>query len=695
MNLVLLSALVLVPAAWTSTGLDLLRSERAPRLENVLVDHDGAIRLSAGRELLAELDADAVWRLAAAPGGAWYVGTGSDGRLYTVGRAAPVFDSVGEGDLLAVAPDARAGVLFGLTPGGTVHRLAPGRAPEQVLATGEDYVFDLLAAPGGEFYAATGAAGRLYRFSPGGQSRREAAPSARREGEFRQDSGTDSRRVAPGELVFTAPQAHITCLAWLEPGRVLLAGTSPDGIVYRLDIPPGRARPEVSVLYDTPYDEVRALAVAGAGEDAIVFVAANGSAGGTAGPPPPRPGGGPARAPAGGPEPGAVLCVRPNGVRDWQWSAPESAVYDLAVRDGEVLVATGREGLIYRLDRLGRAALFAQLPAARVLCLVPDGAGLVAGTSEPAAVFRLPAGLAASGSVESEVRDCAGPATFGRIEHRATVPSGASLALDTRTGNSERPDSTWSEWLPADGTVRSRPARFIQWRARLGSSFPGRTPTLERVTIHYRVPNRPPRVTELAVSEPSPAEAARGAANPVREITWTAADPDEDSLAFTLSCRPDGLDRWLVLAEDLGQPRHELDTRLLPDGWYRFRVEATDAPARPASEAARSEVVSPPALVDNTPPRVTGLRLDGPPAAARAGDRLLFTVTDAASPLAAARVAVNAGPWQPALPLDGLFDREEERFAVPVSLRPGANHVAVWAADARGNAASAAVTVTR
>jgi hypothetical protein len=639
-------------AVWTATGLDLLRAETIPGLSNVLLDHDGTIRLSAGHEVRAEFEDNAVWTIAAGPGDRLHAGTGSDGRLHTLGpgRAAPATVTVEAGDILAALHDPRAGLLFGLTPGGTVSRLGPGGTPEPAFASGEDYVFDLLAGPDGEIYCATGSAGRLYRFRPGGAHR----------------------------LIFTAPQAHITSLAWLDPGRVLLAGTSPDGLVYRLDLAAG-ASPDVTVVYDTPFEEIRALAVGRDDDGPRIYIAANGA---PAGPDPGRRWTG-----DDGQAAGAVLRVRENGIRDWEWAVPDSAVYAIILHEDGVLAATGRSGLIYRLDRLGRPAIFARLPAARVLCLTATPGGIAAGTSEPASVIRLPAGFAGAGWAESPVHDCDGPAGFGRIEHRASLPSGTTLALDTRTGNSAKPDSTWSEWRETDGTVRSRPARFIQWRARLGSSFPGRTPVLERVAIHYRVPNRPPRVSGPELSEPGAAEAARGAARPVRELTWTAQDPDSDSLAYALGYQPDGHPGWLLLADAIAEPRYEFDTRLLPDGWYRFRVTATDAPARPRAEALSYEAVSPPVLLDNTPPRVAPPRLDG--------DRLAFTVTDALSTVSAARVAVNAGPWQPVAPLDGLFDRPEESFAVDLALRPGANHIAIWAADARGNVSGTAITVSR
>lgn len=626
-------------AAWNSSGLDLLMTDTPPELENVRIGPDGVIRLAGPARVGPELEDNTVWRIVPGAGEQWYAATGPRGRVYAGG---PGPDSrwsveIEEGDAMAAVEVPGVGLLVGLTPSGRVFRLGPDREPEIVFETGEEYIFDMLAGPDRAVYIATGPSGRLYRFRPGGR----------------------------GELIYTAPQAHLTCLAWFEPGRTLLAGSSPDGLVYRLEL--GSGEPRVSVLYDAPGEEVRALAV----RADRVYIAVN-------------PG-------EDGMDPAAVLCVRENGARDWQWNFGEADIYALALSDESpgVIVATGYEGLLYELDEFGRAGIYQHLPAARVISLARTAAGIVAGSSEPARVSLLapdvePDRGSTSGWVRSPVQDCAGPAVFGRIEYRARVPSGAGLALDTRTGNSARPDQTWEDWRPVEGgRIRSRPARFIQWQARLSSRFPGRSPTLEQVTIYYATPNRRPQLSSLRFEEIDPAEAARGQARPVRELSWDARDPDQDSLRFTVYYRPEGWDRWLELAAELDEPQIEIDTRALPDGWYRFRVRATDAPSRPPEDALETELESGPALIDNTPPRITGLRLDR--------DRLRFTVTDEHSVITSARVSVNAGPWLPVGPEDGIFDALEERFSLRLELPPGPAHIAVRATDGQGNSVTGSI----
>ena len=78
------------------------------------------------------------------------------------------------------------------------------------------------------------------------------------------------------------------------------------------------------------------------------------------------------------------------------------------------------------------------------------------------------------------------------------------LSFRTRTGNSLRPDATWSDWsAPATGVdsvlITSPNARYIQWRAEFASAG-GAAPVLDSVSIAYLPQNTPPVVRTILVS---------------------------------------------------------------------------------------------------------------------------------------------------------------------------------------------------
>lgn len=637
--------LLLSGSVWTTEGLQSMLGPDSD-FENVSVLDDGTIVLAPPLAEVAALDENSVWSVVA-QGDNVYLGTGSNGRVYAAdaaGRTRLVHETR-DTEVMALGVDARGSLYFGLTPGGTVFRFRAGSSPVPVFESGADYIFALLPGPAGEVYCATGSAGRLYRLSP---------------------SGTV-------DTVFTAPEPQLTALAWLVPGRDLLVGATPGGVVYRLNFTPGRPDPAVSVVYDSPLAEVRALAVDSRGSICIGMnpdqdAGENGGA--------------------------WVGCVDTTGVMRWQWSVPESTVFDLEAVGEALLVATGGRGIVYRLDSKGRPGVLQRSEATDVIALHVQDESIWLATARPATLARLGPGLAQSGHIAPAPHDCEGPARIGRLDFRAEIPAGSALGFDVRGGNSEGPDSTWTPWRPAATILPTPSGRFIQWRARLGADFPGSTPKLGRVDLFFAIPNRPPAIERLEIVPVELAAAARGQPKPVREVSWQATDPDGDSLRYDLAFRPEGTVRWQALVDDEADARAEFDTRLVPDGWYRLRLTASDSPSRPASDAATSETISLPFVVDNSAPSVDHLRV--------ARDRVSFVVSDRLSSVAACRVSLDAGTWRPVLPEDGIYDEDTESFSIRIepALRAtgagstdqrGVNTVAVWAADALGNT----VTVSR
>jgi hypothetical protein len=645
-------------SVWTIDGTDsLLQQLDHVEFENVSIHRQGTVTLAPALAAKALGDAAAVWQTATDRSGNVYVATGNQGRLYRIGRTRKpelVFDS-GAGEILALTSDASGTVYFGTTPDGKAYRIRPGGKPELLCSTGESYVFSLLAAPPSTsistsafIFAATGEHGKLLRITPDGKAAE----------------------------VFTAGQAHLSALAWLVPGKELLVGTSPDGIVYRLSFAAGETRPQVSVLYDTPLNEVRAIAADAAGH---VYIGAN--AGDDSDSDSTRAG---------------VFFIDQTGVRRWLWSAPDSTVFALALTNSPgpsgLLVATGKKGMVYELDTLGRMSIRYRLKETQALCLTPLKAGLRLGTGNPGKLYEAGSTFADSGFITSAPHDCANPALFGTLSFRANVPAGTSLAFETRSGNSEKPDSTWSQWSPAAPRITSPSRRCIQWRGRFRTSFPNLTPELRSVDVYYNSANLAPVIKKLDIPQPSLDDARKGVNKPSRQVTWEATDPDSDSLSFELFFRSESETSWQKMGRDVTDSRFDLDTGSLPDGWYELKLMASDEPTEPAGAALTAEKTSRPFLVDNTAPTVTGLKT-GVPDPKTSLCRVSFSAQDALSPIAAARVSVNAGDWTTLEPQDHVFDSVVESFSADVKLASGQNVVSVWVADAQGNVAAARTTV--
>jgi outer membrane protein assembly factor BamB len=636
MNPALAAFLALTAALWT------VQADH----ENISIDHHGLVTLAPTTTRLTAFDENAVWDIQETRSGDIWVATGSSGRLYRLDRNGTLHTAydAGAGEILALTldPSNHETLIFGLSPQGTIHRTTANGPVTQLCATDQEYVFGLLPGPNGEIWAATGPNGHLYRIRPDGTR----------------------------NLIYTAPQAHLTTLAWLNPGTDLLIGTSPDGIVYRLALAPGNKPPGVAVLYDTPLDEIRALALLtphSSVQTPIIYLAANPGEDDTA-----------------EDAISTIYAVQPDGITTWQWQLEESTIYDILTDDTGLIVATDDDGTIYRLDPHGHPTTLQQLEPNRTICIARHSpfdtrqSSFLIGTSQPAELYRLIPGYSPTGQYVSDPHDCEGPATFGRIQPRATVPAGTELHLDTRSGNSEQPDSTWTEWQKPP----SPSARYVQWRARFGTRFDDLTPELQRVDLYYTIPNRPPHITSFELGAGNEKDVPG-----ICELTWETEDLDHDSLSYTLLYKADNEQDWKQLKTDIAETTWQLDTRALPDAWYEFKLIATDQPDRPDETARTHESTSLPLSIDNTPPTVSRIRL--------AADHVRFRATDASSPLGAARISVNAGPWRPARPDDGIFDELGESFTSPVELRPGENIIAIRVTDTQDNTTTARKIVNR
>ena len=70
---------------------------------------------------------------------------------------------------------------------------------------------------------------------------------------------------------------------------------------------------------------------------------------------------------------------------------------------------------------------------------------------------------------------------------QSSVPSGTTLAFDTRSGSTPQPDGAWSGWqaLGGGGAVASPTARYIQYRATHDELAGASTPTLRRAELRF------------------------------------------------------------------------------------------------------------------------------------------------------------------------------------------------------------------
>ncbi len=584
-----------------------------------------------------------IWDVASDQQGNAYVATGSPATVLKVspeGVSTKLFTSK---DLtvqtVKVGPD---GSVYAATvPAGKVYRIKPGQSgldessatvvfdaatAAHTTSTAKPadqarYIWDLAFDAQGALYIAAGGPAAIYRV----------------------DVKTDNPHA---EVYFESDEQHIRCLLF-EPNGNLIAGSDGGGLVYRI----GKDR-KAFVLYDAPKREVTALAESA---DGRLYVAAVGEKSKSSLPPLPVQGVAVATATITIVTPGSVQAsssnglvpdgtevdeLSPQGAPRKLWASRDDVVYALRSTPQGLLAATGNRGRIYRIREDGSYVDLARAATGQATAFANAPDGLYVATSNTGRLYKLSSQPSTHATYLSDVFDSGVYSQFGRIEINANDNgSTGDFEIFARSGNVENPERNWSPWqkvTPNAGTAGVPAARFIQWKAVLE---PGAR--VGSVGVNYLPVNIAPVVDEIAV-EPG-ARATQAAPQPgqpqqvsinlpsaqnnlsytqdpstaplsaVRDrsavtVRWSAHDDNGDELIFDVYVRGDDEKNWRLLRARVTERFYSFDSIRIPDGGYRIRVVASDAPAHTLGDALTGERESDHFIIDTTPPVVTSLQ---------------------------------------------------------------------------------------
>jgi len=387
-------------------------------------------------------------------------------------------------------------------------------------------------------------------------------------------------------------------------------------------------------------------------------------------------------------------------------------VLAMAEADGTIYAATGNEGRVYAVSPDDeRTTMLAKLEPAQATTILrlPEGR-LVVGTANDPMLIEIADRYAAEGTLVSKALDAGQIVKWGRLKWNASIPSGTTLTIATRSSNVEDEESeAWDDWsAEVDATspqqIPSVSARFLQYRVSFATTVPDATPTFRRLQIPRIEENRAPRISSLEVEsalkeskKPGSSPKVKSAAGssgfgrsgpPPPEynwvIKWKAADPNKDPLVYNVFYRDCDTTRWIRIAEDTKEALHIWDTRTVPDGKYEVRVVARDGKGNPTGSQLTDARISDPVPVDNTPPEVTveSVEPESPDALA-----VEASLTDTASRIASASYCVDSGDkWIPLAADDDIFDSQREAVSFTIDdLEPGEHRIALRVRDEQGN----------
>lgn len=659
-----------------------------------------------------------LWAVARDSKGNLYAGGGSVGssksKLIVVnpaGQAKTLAELDGMA-IQAIAVDKQDRVYAATSPDGKVYRVNAAGHAEVFYDPHSKYIWALAFSSNGDLFVATGDQGEIHRVTANGA----------------------------GSVFYRTEEVHVRSLA-VDAKDNLIAGTDPSGLILRIT-PAGQG----FVLYEMPKREITTVAVAA---DGTVYAAGTGTKAPATAPPAPQrqtpagagagaitvvlqsaPGRGETAPPvtAGGGAPSAVpggsdiYRVQPDGYARRIWTHPLDVVYALAFdAQGKVIVGTGNRGNIYRLDSDQSYTRLLNLEAAQVTGFAAGANGrLYAVTGNIGEIFAIGPEREASGTFESDVMDAGAFSYWGRITS-LHAGSGA-VSFETRSGNVSRAQKDWSPWakLSAD-RVASPPARFLQYRATVSGAAELYDVTaayemknvapvieaLESTPANYKfpapVPAAPPSLTSLTLPPLSrtnpvtaPSRASDTGASPALTSAkgyigarWLASDENGDTLTFKIEIRGEHETAWKPLYDNLREHYYSWDSTAYPDGKYRVRVTASDAPSNTPEQTLTSSRESDLFLIDNTAPEISALT-----AVAQAGKiDVRFHAKDALNVLDKAEYSVNGGEWKVVEPTTRLTDSEEHDYRFQVDAGAGEATIAVRVSDAYDNQAVAKTVV--
>ncbi len=705
------------PAIWTvDTRAEVLRGEA----RGVSISETGAITLAPKLAQIFNTEQPYVWSSAADASGNVYLGTGGDGKIFKVsadGKGALLYDT-NELNVAALAIGRAGEIYAGTSPDGRVYRISADGRAEVFFEPKEKYIWSLAVLSDGSVAVGTGDGGKIYRVKTA-----NAKPES--------------------SLLFDSSETHIISLAADRQGN-LYAGTDASGLVLRF----GTDGAKPFALLDSSLREIHDIAVSQT-DNSIYVLALSDSA--TASKTTSVTGTNAdgstvsanitsAETPAAPPEQpqksrydlstakSAVYHILPDGGSDVIWNSSGVTAFSIAANPNGngILLGTSDKGRIYAVTNDGRETLLVQSNEGQISTLKNQGRQIFATSSNQGKLYRVGAETETEGTYESVVLDAKASASWGRIWWRSA--GGNNVALQTRTGNTEKPNETWSDWsasyMDAKGAqITSPKAKYLQWRAILKSSA-GATATLSEVNVSYLPRNIAPEVLSiqilpgnvgLAANPPIPLDPniensgldptlfglpsnavvpprkiyQRGA----RSLQWTAEDRNGDRLEYDVYFREVGEANFKRLRENQRENFITLDSAALSDGRYIFKIVASDAPSNPFDLTLSGERTSEPVDFDNTPPTVS---VTGAPQTVGDRARVSFEASDGASYLTRAEYSVNGGDWQEVFADDGISDSARERYTLNVPLeKTGEYTISLRVFDAGANVGSARVTARK
>lgn len=603
-----------------------------------------------------------------APSGNIYIGTGHQASVYRIKPTAPspaaagtpkdlpgnieaIFESDSELDVYAVLVAGTGAsnetVFVATSPEGKIYKISPNKGKKEFFNPDEKFIWDLKEDKTGKIICAVGNSGGVYQITPEGQAAQ----------------------------IFAAEDTHIISL-YISGNNSVLAGSGDRGILYRID------NRKVKVLFDSPFQEIRGICEDKEGniyfsatkeislasqirdnhsQEKRLFLKKKEKQEKT-----PR-------------EKSVLYCLHTNGIVEKIWRSGTEYIYSVFYdrKTNSMIIGTGDSGRVYSVKKDGSFAIIYESDSAQIFKIAGNGKDASSGytliTNNTAAITGIEDTLNRKGIYYSDVYDLQIQSKLGRLYWEAETSAQTEVLLFVRTGNSNVPDNTWTQWSAPFSDSENSPlnisdCRYFQVKTVLNSKNTTETPYLERFRVYYIQSNLSPQLKKIEVKKPTPKKpinsynpdvktktnSKKAQDNNYLIVTWEARDLNKDKLKYNIYIKKYNAQNWILIKEDINEKQLQLDTQLFQDGKYVLRVKADDSLSNPPSLSKSSDMVSSPFLIDSTAPVVTNFSV--------AGNRIQFTVEDKTSIISNVFYSLDGKLWYPVFPVDMLNDSKIETF---------------------------------
>jgi len=692
-------------------------------VEGIAISTTGELSLAPHIDTVGELP-QPVFSILPLTSDRYLVGTGDESYLYEV-TAGEEAKEIAKLDSFAIhtlsrGPDKK--IYVGNNATNSIDILEKDGSLTPFAKIDEKYIWDMIWDKEGNLFVATGDKGRIYRFSGQGK----------------------------GELYIETEENHIMVLA-LTPEGKLIAGSEGSGILYSI-----AGKNDYTIICDTPLVEISDIVVQKNGDiyfSAIPSFQPQFAPPSMPQPPLPKAGGRNNgskelntktldqlmknltprdRPPSAGRE-SQLYFVPHRSTPRVIWSLQNKLILSLAPDNkGKVFIGTGESAELYTLDSEFEPQLLFQSTAKHIVSMVYSRDGkLLLGTSSPGSILVVQKHAALKGEYISDVIDAQIPSLWGHLSFRADQPKRSKLDFFIRAGNSTVPDPTWCDWkTPQNLHLKSNiVSQYAQIKVAMEKTKNKGNPVLKEMKLSYQQNNLPPVIQKFQVSEnethlknkqrnmntaflknkqktvfqqnPGKFGASSGYRNKysqkqknrhMQKLVWQVSDQNNDVLIYSLAVKAYDKDQWIAIENDITSSHYDLDTELLPDGFYKLKLIASDKNSNPGKLALENTKVIDHFIVDNSGPKIKVAQTKG---GKQGSIDATGSIEDAYHHIVSGEYSLNGMGWETIAANDKIFDQKKESFHINLKSLPSGHYfLIIRACDFAANYGRTLVTFT-